>query len=226
MIIYNTQEVIERSFYKPILDTLISWGLTVDPLKYGNDNININVYNTDLNKIKDEKGYFVVVYGAGNNQSKSEKTVPRIVINPRGFIPGDVGLQRNMVEKEAGAYIVNNYQNETTDQFIEVHAVANKQEHLRMLVQVIFQSLPQRGYLKPYDHEMAPFDGNIFIEQVNFYDTPDLHLGLLEKIYQWEVKDTLLAPPVKVEDGVPIKQIDVDINNKDKNINDHIQVKS
>ena len=62
---------------------------------------------------------------------------------------------------------------------------------------------------------MAPFDGNIFVIASNFYDNSNDERGIIEKVYTWEIQDTLLQPPVEVGSETPINEINIDIFNKD-----------
>ena len=54
-----------------------------------------------------------------------------------------------------------------------------------------------------------PFDGNIFVELTNFFSIPDQSNGIVEKVYQFIVKDTLLEDLRDVETLPPINDISV-----------------
>ena len=77
----------------------------------------------------------------------------------------------------------------------------------------MFYAIPQRGYIKPYTEDSFLFTGNIFIELVNFFDIPNLDMGLLEKIYQFQVMDCILEEIPGEVDFVPITTIDVLLEN-------------
>lgn len=207
----NSQEIIERSIYSALLGVAVKLGYSVNP----EDFLPINAENSKkfkeaISKLKK----FVQVFGTGNNQSKDKKETPRIVVNARGFYPGSIGLSRELITKEEGiGFTATEYPYETIDQYIDIHLVAGTQEDLRLLHQIMFYAIPQRGYIKPYTEDSFLFTGNIFIELVNFFDIPNLDMGLLEKIYQFQVMDCILEEiPGKV-DFVPITTIDVLLEN-------------
>ena len=50
-------------------------------------------------------------------------------------------------------------------------------------------------------------NGNIFIELVNFFDTPNLDMGIIEKIYQFQVFDTITYEKPVEGDLTPITDI-------------------
>lgn len=190
----NSQEIIERSIYLSILETLVSVNYTLDPQNYYPITPESEQrYKSDLERIMRNKGKYIYLFGIGNNQSKGMKELlPRIVIDAQGFLPGDIGLPKTMMVREKENYVVSESPFEAIDQWIDIHLVSNTSEDNRLLLNILSTSIPQRGYIKPYTHEKVPFDGNIFIEAVNFYNTPNYDKGLIEKVYQFQVKDTLL----------------------------------
>lgn len=201
----NSQEVIERSIYSAILNTSVALGYSINPEEY------LPVSEANSRKYAEAKKNlkkFVGIFGTGNNQSKDMKVTPRIVVNARGFYPGNIGLPKQLISKEEGiGYTATEVPYSTIDQYIDIHLVANNQEDLRLLHQITFYSIPQRGYLKPYDQDKFLFSGNIFLELVNFFDTPNLEVGIMEKIYQFVVEDTLAYENTEPLDWVPITDI-------------------
>lgn len=201
----NSQEIIERSIYDSLLRTAIGLGYTIDP----NDYLPISPENQkrfeeDIKKLQ----LYIQVFGTGNNQSKDRKLTPRIVVNARGFFPGAVGLPKTLIEKNIGeGFTVHEEPYVSFDQFIDIHLVADNQEHMRLLHQVLFYSIPQKGYVKPYTSDKFLFTGNIFIQLLNFQDSNDLKDGLMEKIYQFEVQDTLISERTYQMDAPPIIDI-------------------
>ena len=203
----NSQEIIERSIYSALLGVAVKLGKTVDPNLYLPKSVeNAAKYQADIDKLDK----FVAIFGTGENQAKGKKIVPRIVVNARGFYPGAIGLPRVLIEKEEGiGFTATEEPYETIDQYIDIHLVAGSQDDLRLLHQILFWSIPQRGYVKPYTEDSFLFSGNIFIELVNFFDIPDNEFGLLEKVYQFVIQDCLLEERTEPADLVPIKDISV-----------------
>lgn len=201
----SSQEVIERSIWSAINEVLINLDMSIDPNRY--------LPVTPENKksadqaIKFLKRY-IPVFSTGSSQSKGSKVTPRIVINARGFFPGSVGLPKFLRDKEVGVgYTTTEEPYNTLDQLVDIHLVANNQEDLRLLHQVLFWSIPQKGYIKPYTEDSLLVTGNIFIQLVNFFDNPDLDNGILEKVYQFNISDCILEEKITEEVITPIKDI-------------------
>lgn len=204
----DSQEIIERSMYTAILNTALKLGYTLDPSNYLPANsLNSQKLKEDMKKLDK----FVYVFGSGNSFSKDQKITPRIVIHEKGFYPGAIGIPRKLLlENEGIGFTATEVPYETIDQYIDIHIVAQNQADIRLLHQLLFWSIPQRGYIKPYNAEKFLPTGNIFLELVNFFDRPDLEYGLIEKIYEFEVYDCLLPPHEStLEDVPPIKDISV-----------------
>lgn len=202
----NSQEIIERSIYEALLAVTMKLGYTINPNDYAPANAeNSARFQEDKRKIEEEKGRFIAIYGAGNNQSTDQKVTPRIVVNPRGFYPGDIGMPHKLIFEETGIGFTNSETPyETINQFVDIHLVSNNIDDARLLQQICFWSIPQRGYIKPYTYKKFRFSGNIFLELVNFQDIPNLNYGLIEKIYQFQVYDCL---PDSFGGGEPISPI-------------------
>lgn len=213
----SSQEIIERSVYGALLNTMVSLGYSLDPLNYYPvTEDNKQKFNSDKEAIKTNKGFFIDLFGVGNNQSRGIKNCPRITIEAKGFMPGDMGLPKQIMEKVEDSYFVSEFPFEAIDQYIDIHLVANNQVEMRLLHTILFSSVPQRGYIKPYNLEEVPFDGNIFIEISNFYDLPDNDKGIMEKVYEFNIKDSILEDQIKeIEDPIsPIHTIDLLYSNE------------
>lgn len=204
----DSQEIIERSFYSALLNTTIALGYSLDPDSY----LPVSVENQQR-FIQDMKNLpkYIPIFGTANATSKDQKTTPRIVVNARGFYPGGMGMPKQLIEKQEGVgFTATEVPYESLDQYIDVHLVANTQEDLRLLHQILFWSIPQRGYIKPYTADKFLFSGNIFEEVINFYDSPNLNMGILEKVYQFQVFDTMIgAKEPGPADLVPITTIEL-----------------
>lgn len=216
----NSQEIIERSVYMALLNMTIDLGYTINPEDY----LPISQENTErfsqaIKNIVKDKGFSISIFGVGNNHSRGIKETPRIVVDSEGFYPGDIGLPNRIMEKEEGiGYTSSEMPFETLSQYINIRLCAQSSEHMRLLHQIMFWSIPQRGYIKPYNEPGFLFDGNIFLRVVNFYNMPDLENGLMEKVYQFEVQDCLLEKNNTPEVITPIKDISVLLENANYNL--------
>lgn len=202
----STQEVVERSFYSNLLAVAKALGYTLDPADYQPVNAaNAARYKADMEAM--EK--FVWIYGSGNNQAKDQKKTPRLVVVPQGFYPGSVGLPKRTLDKveEGTGFISYDEPYETLDHYVDVHVVAESAADERLLHSIMFNALPQRGYIKPYDADSFLWSGNIFLEVTNYYNRNNLDYGIIEKVYQYLVKDIPLTEREVPNDLVPITEI-------------------
>lgn len=218
----NSQEIIERSIYSALLHTGVAMGYSIDPEDF------LPISEENSRKYKEAKSKlkkFVGIFGTGNNSSKDIKMTPRIVVNARGFYPGAIGLPKQLIGKEEGiGYTATEVPYSTIDQYIDIHLVATTQEDIRLLHQLLFWSIPQRGYLKPYNSEEFLWSGNIFLELTNFFDNPNLDVGIMEKVYQFVIEDSLVYQDQKQLDWVPIQDISVIIKAYDDSFENSFEV--
>lgn len=212
----NSQEIVERTFYICLLSTALKLGYTVNPDDY------LPLSQENEKRFKDAIDVlpkFIPIYGVGNNQVRGPKTVPRITLESEAYYPGDIGVNKYIIgdRLEDGNYQASEFPFETRDIALDVHLVANTQPDMRLLHNILFKSLPTRGYVRPYFNDLEGWEdgkvqptGNLFIEIGNFYDHPDDAHGLLEKVYTYTVKDGII-PQEDLEDGIisPIKDISV-----------------
>lgn len=218
----STQEIIERSFYMRLLSVALKNNLTLDPANY------LPATRQSLARFEADKKAmekFIYIFGTGNNQVKGPKEVPRIVLNLQSYYPGHIGVERYMIDdedKENPQVWETSYT--SRDLSIDVHLVANNQDDLRLLHNIMYKALPSVGYIAPYisgttQEYMATkisSTNNIFIEVGNYYDHQDLDHGLLEKVYQYTATDGILPVDGSGIDVVPIKTIDLIISNRDE----------
>ncbi|MCM1438799.1 MAG: hypothetical protein NC131_06260 [Roseburia sp.] len=217
----TSEEIIERSFYIALLHETLKRGLTINPDDYLVDGEPTE--STILRYEDDKKAIgknFIYVFGIGNNLSRGPKTCPRITIELNAFFPGDLGMEKFSVEPSEQipeAFDTIEYDYTTKNTTLDIHLVANTQQEMRVLHDIMYRALPAKGYIKPYfnDYELwkeqvMASTGNLYIEIGNFYDHPDLQHGLLEKVYTYEVQDGLILQDMAGEgDIVPIKDISV-----------------
>ena len=214
----NLEEVIERSFYISLLHETLKRGLTINPDEYLVNGEPTEKTADQFEKDKQAIGKkFIYVFGIGNNLSRGAKESPRITIELNAYYPGELGTEQFSVEEAKENFDVVEYDYTTKSTNLDIHLVANTQQEMRLLHDIMYHALPAKGYIKPYfndyeDWKSTPIGatGNLYIEVGNFYDHPDLQHGLLEKVYTYEVSDGLILEEV-VSQGeiVPIKDISV-----------------
>lgn len=216
----NLEEIIERSFYIALLHETLKRGLTINPDDYLVDGLPTESTADQFEQDKKAIGKkFIYIFGIGNNLVRGPKDCPRITIELNAYYPGDIGTEKFSVEEseEAPGLAVVEYDYVTKSTNLDIHLVANTQQEMRLLHDIMYRALPAKGYLKPYFNDYEAWKntpigatGNLYIEVGNFYDHPDLQHGLLEKVYTYEVSDGLMLEEV-VSRGeiVPINDISV-----------------
>lgn len=214
----NLEEVIERSFYISLLHETLKRGLTINPDEYLVNGEPTEKTADQFEKDKQAIGKkFIYVFGIGNNLSRGAKECPRITIELNAYYPGELGTEKFSVEEAKENFDVVEYDYTTKSTNLDIHLVANTQQEMRLLHDIMYHALPAKGYIKPYFNDYEAWKstpigatGNLYIEVGNFYDHPDLQQGLLEKVYTYEVSDGLILEEV-VSQGeiVPIKDISV-----------------
>lgn len=217
----DSQEIVERSIYKALLQVTVNAGFTVDPALYlPTSPANTTLYQAAKQAIINDpnKKRFVTINGSGNNQAKGAKEPPSITVDLQGFFPGDMGLNRQHIEKGDTQFVVSESPYELIDQIVNIHLVANNIVDLRLITVLLNSAIPSRGYLKPYTFVNKPFDGNIFIELTNFFSVPDQANGIMEKVYQFTIKDTLLEDLRNTDTITPIASIDATLGEIEYNI--------
>lgn len=230
----NSQEIVERTFYISLLSVALKMNMTLNPEDYlPLSSENEKRYLQD----KDALDKFIPIFGVGNNHVRGPKDTPRITIESTAYYPGDIGVDKYIIgdQLESGIYQASEFPFETKDITLDIHLVANTQTDMRILHRILHEALPVRGYIKPYFNNLEEWDngrlsptGNLFIEIGNYFDNPDVSHGLLEKVYQYTVKDGIL-PDKEVEDGIisPITDISVLIGTYENKENEmlHLNVK-
>lgn len=214
----NLEEIIERSFYIALLHETLKRGLTINPDDYLVDGLPTESTADQFEQDKKAIGKkFIYIFGIGNNLVRGPKDCPRITIELNAYYPGELGTEKFSVEESEENFDVIEYDYITKSTNIDIHLVANTQQEMRLLHDIMYRALPAKGYLKPYFNDYEAWKntpmgatGNLYIEVGNFYDHPDLQHGLLEKVYTYEVSDGLILEEV-VSQGeiVPIKDISV-----------------
>lgn len=212
----ESQIVIERSIYSAILNRSIALGHSLDPEDYLPLTEESKLkFNTDKGNIEKNNKPFISIFGSGTNNSKGEKLTPRIVLAPKGFYPGDVGLPKFSKEKDdTGKWLLSEFPFEAIHQIVDVHVVANNISDLRLLQSILHTSLPQRGYIKPHYSPTLLKEGNIYLELVNFARLAEGDTGIMENVYSFEIRDTLLEEVQQVDEVSPIKDISILLEDK------------
>lgn len=210
----NLEELLERSIFHAVRELTVAEGYAPDIKLYDVANANdvtakaaADAFEAAKVVIEGNKGFVVDIFGAGNNQNRGQKKVPRIVIDTKSFQPGTLGGDTTpLYELIEGVYVKSSPQSLASDFFYNVYIVCNNIKELRILTAIVSQALPRRGYIKTYlDNTIQPF-GNILVRFLSNSDSPDLPEGILEKIFSYESPDVFESLPetiVTMVDSTP-----------------------
>ena len=204
MEINTVQRDIERSIFEAIRKALVTLGYTPDASTITNP----SVYDSEQAAIKASKGFSVEPYGHSGPQAKGTKKVPRIAMQSRRIIPGELGnppgYERSKNPLDPDNYVFKTTAAETSHIQIDIHLVSDTAEQDRTLNSIISSALGVKRYLTFYNSPKEYF----FLEQYNYYDIPDTIEGILENVYSYEVKDLYLFDgDLITENAAKIKEI-------------------
>lgn len=189
----EVQEIIERSVFETIRVVLVAEGYLPDITTYlPQSQINYDAYNTAIVAVKTAKGFCIEVFGSGSNQSKYQKKVPRIVIQTRRFLAGEIGtppegfyqLQEDNTFRQVKTAPT------TSVMQIDIRLVSNSQEQDRIMHAVIGKALTTRKYIQRYDiAENVDPNAKFFIAQLSYNDYGEMDEGVMERAYTYQVPD-------------------------------------
>lgn len=187
----QVQEIIERSIFEAIRKVIVVEGYLPDVNTYLPTNqITYNAWVADVTTIKNAKGFCIEIFGPGSNQAKYQKKIPRIVIQTRRFLPGEIGtppdgffqLQDDNTFKQVKTAPT------TSSMQIDVRLVSKTQAQDRIMHAIIGKALTTRKYIQVYNDLNNP-KAKFFARQVSYNDYNELDEGVMERIYTYEVPD-------------------------------------
>lgn len=211
MALSNIQEIVERSLYKKLESIAIREGYAVNKALYTNDITGITNYNTAIKNIVTSKGFSIALFGVGSNQKKYLKTIPRIVLIKRKFLPGDLGGSPNpeyQLNTTSGAFDSHVQPPQTSDYHFQVNLVYQKSKEGRVLEAIVSEAFSNRGYVKFHNDANKEF----FVNRYNSSQVEDFERGTTEQIYLYEAKDIWQDDDkITISTAVKITEITVDV---------------
>jgi hypothetical protein len=203
MIPTQAQKIIERSFYEGIRLKAVEYGYTPDITLYPNTPAGTSDYKSALANIRSTKGFAVEIFGASIPTDKGTKDLPRIVISPSSFVPGEYGKETtphyvqvgDTFEKRQDDGMVFRY-------FLDVIVSAKSANELRELTNIVHTGLPLRGFIAAYDQSMDDF----LIQLIGSTDERGVAENILEKNYHYEIPDVSFMEGVTTEVVSPITE--------------------
>lgn len=210
MALLNTQELVERSISRAIKAVAVAEGYSVDVSAHIG---NTSSYEAAMVAIAAIKNFAVEVFGHGSSQRKGIKRVPRIVVNPQRMLVGDLGnLPGNTITADPlnlGSFLSSVQDSNTMDLSLEITLTSSSAEQDRILHAILSKAIGTRRYLPLYNDPSQRF----LIKQFGFYDVPDTPEGIIEKTYNYQVPDLIIAEYSSVEPApVPIREITLETN--------------
>jgi hypothetical protein len=198
----NIQEIIERSIFEVIRLELVDKGYLPDISDtgtYPDTNPGHAQWETDINAIVVAKGFAIELFGAGNNQAKGTKKVPRIVIESGNFLPGALGGDPRRYFSDQGA----DYQAlvtppQTVDFYLNFCLVSGTAAQNRVLNALMALTIKRRGYIPWYSDGTKTF----FARYLNYYDRNEEDKGIIEHVYAYEIPDAWDHEDIEVYDSI------------------------
>jgi hypothetical protein len=192
------QELIERSLFEAIRKEVVDKGYLPDITLYPNTPIGYQDYEDDKATIIATKGFAIDIYNEGSNMAKEVKKAPRIVINTGNFLPGALGgdPQREFIDLGL-TYRAQITPPQTVDFYLNVHLVSVNVIQERILNALMALALPRRGYIPHYNDP----EETLFCRYLNFYNMDDSSMGIMEKVYAYEVPDCFDREPIIPNEG-------------------------
>jgi len=197
----NIQERVERSLEYALYMALVTNGYTPDRQLYANDPVG---YDTAVKAVKTDKGFHIELFGHGVSHDRDVKKLPRIVINGRGFYPGDTGNEFAPTYKAQAGYYVKQREGFMYSNYrFEITILSNSTSQDRILEAVRQAVMPNLGYITMYDNPKECF----LVEYGFMRQNPDLIQGMIEKTYTYEAKDIKEQEPAELDGIGPIAKL-------------------
>lgn len=229
----NIQELIARTIYENIRVVCVTEGYTpniADQLRYPTlhgkfTQVAETNWNTDLNAIKNTKGFAIELYGESSSYNKEEKKTPRISIVSRRIMPGTIGspnIQGYVKDPDNPNQLrslISDWNSVNLHWDIILTSASSAED--RILNAIIGKALGVRRYIKiPFTTDM------VFIEQFNYYDIPLYQKGIIDKVFSYEVSDIFLYQELS-EQVVPLlKEIQIGFSINGETPNDTTTIKN
>ena len=215
MALSTIQQVLDRSIFHAILRVGIEYGYMVD--RYAHDlttNAGQASYKAALDAVAADKGFAIEIISHSNSQYKGNKKVARIVIDPYGFIPGEVGLDSSIsyVPDGEGGFDTCVLPNQSSEYEVNVHLVGANANQMRTMNALLAKAMQRKGYIPRYPTTTIQPNGNLFYENTGGFDASDRSEGVIEKIYRFLFPEVYEVDPLISDAGIAaIADIELEI---------------
>lgn len=218
-VLSSIQQIIERSIYHAIRRKAVALGYTAEMTT--SDTVGEagrEAYKAKVAAITLSKGFSIEIFGHSSSQEKGIKEIARIVIDPYGFVPGDIGNDPTpfYTKQSDGSFTKSEATSMFSNYSVNIYITGHTAEQVRILNGIMGVALGKRGYLPRYPAIVKSKSGNLFYEQLDQYDDTDVTEGVIEKIYRYNFPDLMevdLQNPVVI---ATLKQIDLELKYQEK----------
>ena len=201
MALSNTQQIVERLFYKAIRNVCETEGYSPVITSYTNTQAGQASYNAAMNTILTTKGTAIEVFGSSNPRAKGDKQPCRIVIDLFNISPGEVGNNPvNNFELNSGGTAYKNYSFAPTRNNIQLSITATgfSSADMRILNAIMNKALGSRGYLISSDDYIT----EIFYQFILMEKTEDSPENMVDYVYNYTIPDIEMVGPIEEPDEV------------------------
>jgi hypothetical protein len=224
----NIEQALERTIFHALRKKTVEFGYSPDINDYDIENTDIAIaeseqlrFLTDLKQIKETKGFAIEIFNYSNNQAYGDKKPARIVVETESFQIGQLGADttpRYELQPD-GTYSTVSSVSMLSDFYFNIHLIANSIDEIRVLHEIMVQSLPRRGYLPWYtDNGLRPHS-NLLVRYISMADYSFLAEGIIEKVYRYEIPDAHEVDDAILQTNIPpITTITLDLGNNNEMI--------
>lgn len=204
----DISEVVDRSIEKALYDVALAEGYTPDRITYAS---NPAGYQTAVEAIIAAKGFAIAVFGAGGNQQRQLKYVPRIVYSNESYLPGTLGSDRGSFFEDNGSDFTKKRRAHLTSNLrFGVYIISESAEQDRILSSILAMALPNASYVEFYNNPTISF----YVTYGFSTTSPDVEHGLIQKKYLFEAHDLYEAEDIVIDTNIA-KIADIDVQDDD-----------
>lgn len=203
------QRTIQRSIFEAIRLVLVGEGYLPDIETFNLADPNSRkAYEDQIGTIASgAKKFAIELFNHSSNQFKGLKNTPRIAINPRRVIPGDIGFNvyeasytRNTSNPDT--FTKTNLPFDASNLQLEINLVSSTSEQAIVLNAVLQKALGVRKFINLHGTQET-----FLIRQYDYFEATDSPEGVMEDIYSYQVDDLVLNEEVISTSIASIKEI-------------------
>lgn len=201
-----------RSLFLQVRGLIIELGYLPDPQLFPQTPLGKEQYDNAVASIVAQRGFCIEIFGHSSPHKREVVKAPRIVIQLRSSLEGDIGGNDNWTNyiPVEGGYKRVRHPGRSENLLVDVKLISNTTHQDDLLHSIVAASIRQVGYIPIYD---SPGD-YFHIRTIAHRDNPNSIEGLLNYTYSMMIEDLYLSEPIIDELLIsPILEIETTITN-------------